>query len=171
MGIGTKSSGPVDGKVLSAAMPFRVRRPAGAAGGCEGAENLCLPGRLRRGAGAIRQEILMISRLSAPQAQGVMPFAWPVRRRPGRRDFLASSQMPAVPAGRRIRKGTAARQWFAGPDRGISVGWGRGDEGGSFLERRFVVGLAIVCIRKSEGSDFRVFLTAGVSGMNGWGES
>ena len=84
MGIGTKSSGPVDGKVLSAAMPFRVRGPA-------------------------------------------------------------------VPAGRRIREGTAARRWLAGPDRGISVGWGRGDEGGSFLERRFVVGLAIVCIRKSEG--------------------
>ena len=40
-----------------------------AAGGCKEAENLSVPKSLRTGTGAIRQEFLINSRLSAPQAQ------------------------------------------------------------------------------------------------------
>ena len=50
------------------------------AGGCKGAENLTVPKPRRTGTGAIRQEFLINSRLSAPQAPGVKPFACPARR-------------------------------------------------------------------------------------------
>ena len=48
-------------------------RHACAAGGCKDAENLTVPKPLRTGTGAIRQEFLINSRLSAPQASGVKP--------------------------------------------------------------------------------------------------
>ncbi len=45
----------------------RGRRHGRTAGGCEGAENLNIPAVFQAGTGAIRQECLMHSRLSAPQ--------------------------------------------------------------------------------------------------------
>ena len=41
------------------------------AGGCGEAENLSVPKHLRTGTGAIRQELLINSRLSAPQTPGL----------------------------------------------------------------------------------------------------
>ncbi len=52
----------------------------GAGDGCGGMENLNGAAARRTGTGAIRQECLMHSRLSAPQAQGMKPFACPVLR-------------------------------------------------------------------------------------------
>ena len=46
-----------------------------ATGGCKEAENLSVPKSLRTGTGAIRQELLINSRLSAPQAQCGKHFA------------------------------------------------------------------------------------------------
>ena len=47
--------------------------------GCGGAETLNVPKGCRPGTGALRQECLMHSRLSAPQAQDVLSFACPGR--------------------------------------------------------------------------------------------
>ncbi len=46
---------------------------------CGEAENLSVPQAFRTGTGAIHQEIFMISRFSAPQAQDMKSFVCPVR--------------------------------------------------------------------------------------------
>ncbi len=68
MGAGRKFPGP------------EARGPAGAADGCEDGEILNGSVLWRTGTGAIRQEFLINSRLSAPQAQDVKSFACPVRQ-------------------------------------------------------------------------------------------
>ena len=75
------------------------------AGGCGNAENLNVPEVFRTGTGAIHQEIFMISRFSAPQAQDVKSFACPVRNTSGALRFSRAPadarqihQPPAPPA-------------------------------------------------------------------------
>ena len=57
----------------------RVGRQVRSAGGCGGTETLSVPEAFRTGTDAIRQECLMHSRLSAPQARYVKYLACPVR--------------------------------------------------------------------------------------------
>ena len=73
---------------------------AGAAGGCGRGEILNVPGVFRPGTGAIRRERLIRSLFSAPQAQGVMPFACPGRNAPGalRISFRAHRCPPSQPS-------------------------------------------------------------------------
>ena len=81
----------------------RARWQACPAGGCGEAENPGVPEPLLPGTGAIRRERLIRSLLSAPQAQGVRPFACPGRSGSGTPDFLSSPQMPAGHACHRTR--------------------------------------------------------------------
>ena len=70
------------------------------AGGCSDVENLTIPKSLRTGTGAIHQEIFMISRFSAPQAQCGQHFACPVLRDFGMLRFshiAADARRPRIP--------------------------------------------------------------------------
>ena len=72
------------------------------AGGCRKTENLTAPEPLGSGTGAIRQESFMLSHLSAPQAQCVRHFAWPVLRNFGTLRFsriFSDARRPRLPPG------------------------------------------------------------------------
>ena len=78
----------------------RARWEAWTAGGWKDAENLIVPESLRTGTGAIRQESFMLSHLSAPQAQCVRHFAWPVLRNFGTLRFsriFSDARRPRLP--------------------------------------------------------------------------
>ncbi len=100
-GAGADESGPgQDGQ--RGRQRARGGRPMRNKGCCKAAENLNVPGARRMGTGVIRQEVLITSRLSAPQAQDRKSFACPIRRAPetlrfsrGFADAFVSHRPPA----------------------------------------------------------------------------
>ena len=71
-------SNTLGGRKRSGTGGMRVRRAA-----ANDVETLNVPKPRRTGTGAIRSESFMLSQLSAPQASGWQPSAWPVSKRPG----------------------------------------------------------------------------------------